>query len=106
MVSHGWKYVANTTSVARITYPHIYGTNYIWTNSSDAPHNYVAVGNGSVYERSAANAAPIATDVDYGRKIMRAYIWIVGTDEQCVNNSSEEAPSTYQVAVSLAGLAK
>ena len=37
---------------------------------------------------------------------MRVYIWMEGTDEQCVNNSSEEAPSTYQVTVSLAGVAK
>ena len=29
-----------------------------------------------------------------------------GIDEQCINNSSEEDPSTYQVTVSLAGVAK
>ena len=57
----GWTYVADTANVAPVTYPHVYGENYIWME---------------------------------------------GTDEQCVNNSSEEDPSTYQVTVSLAGVAK
>ena len=102
----GWTYVADTANVAPVTYPHVYGENYIWTDSSKVQHNYAALKNGSVYTAPTSNAATLASDVDYDGKIMRVYIWMEGTDEQCVNNSSEEDPSTYQVTVSLAGVAK
>ena len=102
----GWTYVADTTSVAAVTYPHVYGENYTWTDSSNIQHNYAAQKNGSVYTAPESNATTLASGVDYDGKIMRVYIWIEGTDEQCVNNSSEEDPSTYQVTVSLAGVAK
>ena len=58
------------------------------------------------FEKPANNASVIASDVDYEGKIMRVYIWLEGTDEQCVNNSKEEDPSTYSVTVSLAGVSK
>lgn len=102
----GWTYVADTTSVAAVTYPHVYGENYTWTDSSNIQHNYAAQKNGSVHTAPESNATTLASGVDYDGKIMRVYIWIEGTDEQCVNNSSEEDPSTYQVTVSLAGVAK
>ena len=102
----GWTYVANTTSLAPVTYPHVYGTNYVWTDSGSVAHDFAAHKNGMVYEAPTSNAATIATDVDYDGKIMRVYIWIEGTDEQCVNNSNEEDLSTYSVTVSLAGVAK
>lgn len=102
----GWTYVADTANVAPVTYAHVYGENYIWTDSSNAQHNYAAQKNGSVYTAPTSNATTLASDVDYDGKIMRVYIWMEGTDEQCVNNSSEEDSSTYQVTVSLAGVAK
>lgn len=102
----GWTYVADTVNLAPVTYPHVYGTNYIWTDSSSVQHNYAAQKNGSVYEAPTSNAATVASDVDYDGKILRVYIWIEGTDEQCVNNSSEEDTSVYNVTVSLAGVAK
>lgn len=102
----GWTYVTDSANVAPVTYPHVYGTNYIWTDSTNTAHNYAATKNDSVYEPPTTNATTIASDVDYDGKIMRVYIWIEGTDEQCVNNSNEEDPSTYNVTVSLAGVAK
>ena len=102
----GWTYVKDTASVAPVTYPHIYGDNYIWTDSTNTQHNYAAVKDGSAYAVPKNNATTIVSDVDYDGKIMRVYIWIEGTDEQCVNNSSEEDQSTFQVTVSLAGVAK
>lgn len=102
----GWTYVADATSLASVTYPHVYGTNYTWTDSTNTAHNYAATKNGSVYEPPTTNATTIASDVDYDGKIMRVYIWLEGTDEQCVNNSNEDDPSTYNVTVSLAGVAK
>ena len=103
---NGWTYVADTANLAPVTYPHVYGTNYIWTDTTSVQHNFAAQKNGSIYEAPTSNAATIASDVDYDGKIMRVYIWIEGTDEQCVNNSSEEDISIYNVTVSLAGVAK
>lgn len=103
---NGWTYVKDTTNVARVTYPHVYGENYIWTDSSNIQHNYAARKNGASYVAPTTNADTIATNVGYDGKIMRVYVWIEGTDEQCVNNSNEEDPSTYQVTVSLAGVTK
>ena len=103
---NGWTYVANAGSLAPVTYPHVYGTNYVWTDSGNAQHNFAARKNGMVYEAPTSNAATIATGVDYDGKILRVYMWIEGTDEQCVNNSNEEDSSTFRVTVSLAGVAK
>ena len=103
---NGWTYVANADSLAPVTYPHVYGTNYVWTDSGNAQHNFAARKNGIVYEAPTSNAATIATGVDYDGKILRVYMWIEGTDEQCVNNSNEEDSSTFRVTVSLAGVAK
>ena len=103
---NGWTYVANADSLAPVTYPHVYGTNYVWTDSGNAQHNFAARKNGMVYEAPTSNAATIATGVDYDGKILRVYMWIEGTDEQCVNNSNEEDSSTFRVTVSLAGVAK
>lgn len=102
----GWTYVKDETSLAVVTYPHVYGTSYTWTDSSRQVHDYAATKAGENYSAPAANASPIASDVDYDGKILRVYIWLEGTDEQCVNNSNEDDPSTYNVTISLAGVAK
>ena len=102
----GWTYVKDTTSLAPVTYPHVHGTNYTWTDSSSQVHDYAAVKVGESYDKPAANPTPIASDVDYDGVIMRVYIWLEGTDEQCVNNSNQDDPSTYNVTISLAGVAK
>lgn len=35
---------------------------------------------------------------------MRVYIWMEGTDADCVNNAAAEDPATYNVNVKLAGI--
>ena len=102
----GWTYVKDENTLASVTYPHIYETTYTWTDSDNKVHDYAATKSGESYVAPAANADTIASDVDYDGKIMRLYIWLEGTDEQCVNNSNEDDPSTYNVTVSLAGVAK
>lgn len=102
----GWTYVNDSTSLAPVTYPHIYGTNYKWIDSSSQEHDYAAVKVGESYDKPTDNPTPIASDVDYDGVIMRVYIWLEGTDEQCVNNSNQDDPSTYNVTISLAGVAK
>ena len=69
-------------------------------------HNYAASKNGESYYAPATNGTTIASNVDYDGVIMRVYIWLEGTDEQCVNNSNEDDLSVYNVTVSLAGVAK
>ena len=102
----GWTYVKDENTLASVTYPHIYEKTYTWTDSDNKVHDYAAVKSGESYVAPTANADTIASDVDYDGKIMRVYIWLEGTDEQCVNNSNEDDPSTYNVTVSLAGVAK
>ena len=102
----GWTFVKDENTLASVTYPHIYEKTYTWTDSDNKVHDYAAVKSGESYVAPAANADTIASDVDYDGKIMRVYIWLEGTDEQCVNNSNEDDPSTYNVTVSLAGVAK
>lgn len=98
---NGWTYVKNETQVAPVTYPHIYGTSYTYDGN-----NFAAVKNGESYEAPASNGKPIASHVGYNGVIMRVYIWLEGTDEQCVNNSNQDDPSTYDVTISLAGISK
>lgn len=102
----GWTYVKDASTLATVTYPHIYEKTYQWTDSSSQVHDYAAIKVGETYAKPTANATPIAADVDYDGVIMRVYIWLEGTDEQCVNNSNEDDPSTYIVTVSLAGVVK
>lgn len=102
----GWTYVKDTTSVAPVTYPHVYETTYTWTDSNSILHDYAATKTGDNYMAPASNASPLVTNVDYDGVIMRVYIWLEGTDEDCVNNSNEDDPSTYNVTLSLAGVAK
>ena len=102
----GWTYVKDTTSVAPVTYPHVYENTYTWTDSNSVLHDYAAIKSGENYMAPTANATPIVSNVDYDGVIMRVYIWMEGTDEDCVNNSNEDDPSTYDVTLSLAGVAK
>lgn len=103
---NGWTYVKDTTSVAPVTYPHVYETTYTWTDSNSVVHDYAATKSGENYMAPTNNATPIVSNVDYDGVIMRVYIWLEGTDEDCVNNSNQDDPSTYNVTLSLAGVAK
>lgn len=103
----GWTYVKDTTTLGSVTYPHIYGMTYTWTDNNSVVHDYAATtSDGQNYSAPSLNGSTIASDVDYDGVVMRVYIWLEGTDEQCVNNSNEEDLSTYNVIVSLAGVAK
>lgn len=47
----------------------------------------------------------IATNVGYNGIMLRVYIWMEGTDADCVNNAAAEDEATYSVTVKLAGVA-
>lgn len=49
---------------------------------------------------------PIAEKVDYNGTIIHVYIWMEGTDADCVNGKAiENDITTYDVTVKLAGVA-
>lgn len=99
----GWTCVKDTTSLMTVPYTYIYGTE---TVASDGK-TYIATKDGDNYSAPTTNGATIATNVGYNGVAMRVYIWLEGTDADCINtNGEEDDTSTYNVTVSLAGVAK
>ena len=56
-------------------------------------------GLGGAAKRNYSGAALCRTGVK-----MRVYIWMEGTDADCINNEAAEDPATYNVNVKLAGI--
>ena len=99
----GWTCIGNGTDgklkPVAVTYPYIYATTYTDQNNQ----NWVATKIGKNYEVS-SGTQKIASSVGYDGVKMRVYIWMEGTDADCVNNAAEEDPATYNVNVKLAGI--
>ena len=99
----GWTCIGNGTDgklkPVAVTYPYIYDTTYIDQNNQ----NWVATKAGKNYEVS-SGTQKIASSVGYDGVKMRVYIWMEGTDADCVNNAAAEDPATYNVNVKLAGI--
>lgn len=97
----GWTSIQNkngTPTLVRATYRHIFadGTDGWVAKKGDSDDYYVADG-----------TTPIATNVGYKGVAVHVYIWMEGTDADCVNGKSiEDSPTTYNVSVKLAGVAK
>lgn len=96
----GWTSIQNkggTPTLARATYEHIF------TNGTDG---WVATKGGSSDYSVAAGTKAIAKGVGYKGVAVHVYIWMEGTDADCVNGKSiENSPTTYNVSVKLAGVA-
>lgn len=96
----GWTSIQNkngTPTLAGATYPHIFtgGTDGWVAKKGDSGDYYVADG-----------TTPIATNVGYKGVAVHVYIWMEGTDADCVNGKSiENSLTTYNVSVKLAGVA-
>lgn len=95
-----WTYI-DGVKPAEVTYNHIYKDNYTDQNGGV----WAAVTSGKEFQAPAENGRTIADNVGYDGVKMRVYIWMEGTDADCVNNSDEEDLSTYSVTVKLAGVA-
>ena len=53
-----------------------------------------------------AGSEAIAENVGYDGIVVHVYIWMEGTDADCVNGKSiEDDPNTYSVTVKFAGVA-
>lgn len=83
-----------------VTYPYIYDATYVDQNG----HGWTATKNGEAYVVS-PGTEKIASNVGYDGVKVRVYIWMEGTDEDCVNNEAAEDTATYDVAVHFAGVA-
>lgn len=105
----GWTSIVKSEStgvLAESTYPHFYGS----PHTAGSPYvdqngnNWVAVKDGENYTVD-SGTIPIATGVGYDGIIVHIYIWMEGTDADCVNGKSiEDDPSTYNVTVKFAGV--
>lgn len=103
----GWTCVkdnAGTPTLVEASYAHIFGIGdgkYIDQNGK----NWVANRSGDNYSVS-EGSMPIATNVDYNGTIIHVYIWMEGTDADCINGKAiENDATTYDVTVKLAGVA-
>lgn len=94
-----WTYI-NGTQPAEVTYSHIHETTYTDQNGK----NWAATKSGEDYTVVEGSEA-IATDVGYNGIMLRVYIWMEGTDADCVNNAAAEDEATYSVTLKLAGVA-
>ena len=96
----GWTSIQNkngTPTLAQATYEHIY------TGGTDG---WVAFKDDSGDYSVAAGTKPIAERVGYNGVAVYVYIWMEGTDADCVNGKSiENSQTTYNVSVKLAGVA-
>ena len=100
---NGWTCVKDDTSLMAVPYTYIYGTE---TRASDGK-TYVATKDGDDYLAPTTNGATIASNVGYNGVAMRVYVWLEGTDAECVNTNGEaDDMSTYSVVLTLVGVAK
>ena len=77
-----------------------------WTDSADGKtYNYVATKDGFSYILRTGNARKIASSVDYdGNTTMRVYIWMEGTDADCISRIVDGDERQFNVTVHLAGV--
>ena len=94
-----WTYIS-VDKPAEVTYRHIHETTYTDQNGK----NWAATKSGEDYTVSEGSEA-IATNVGYNGIMLRVYIWMEGTDADCVNNAAAEDEATYSVTLKLAGVA-
>lgn len=103
----GWTSIRNvsgTPTLDTVTYPYIYSGHYTDQRGQDAK-NWAATRVNDNYTVP-ANSQPIAQQVDYNGTIIHVYIWMEGTDADCVNGKAiEDDTTTYDVTVKLAGVA-
>ena len=80
----GWTYIGTADDgklkPLMVTYPYIYATHY----TDQQNRNWVATKNGNDYDAT-SDTQKIASSVGYDGVKMRVYIWMEGTDADCIN---------------------
>ena len=103
----GWTSIQNVNGKPKldtVTYPYVY-TGYYTDQRTTGAKNWAATKDGENFTIP-TNSEAIATNVGYNGIAVHVYIWMEGTDVDCVNGKSvEDDPSTYDVTVKLAGVA-
>ena len=103
----GWTSIQNVDGKPQldtVTYPYVYSGHYIDQRTVGAK-NWAATKDGENFTIP-NNSEAIAKNVGYNGIAVHVYIWMEGTDSDCVNGKSiENDTSTYDVAVKLAGVA-
>lgn len=100
----GWSCVdASLIRTTTPSYKYIAGTDL----TDQDGNNWGAGKDGESYVKPVGNSAKIAENVDYNGVSMKIYIWMEGTDSDCVNmtglEKGTESP-TFDVTVSLVGI--
>ncbi|MGN0420249.1 MAG: hypothetical protein ACI4E4_07360 [Acetatifactor sp.] len=101
----GWTSIQKDGSSVKldtVTYPYVYAGNYVDQLNGK---NWAATKSGDDYVVP-ANSQAIAEHVGYDGTLIHVYIWLEGTDADCVNGKAIDNDSTtYDVTVNLAGVA-
>ena len=100
----GWSYIGDENGKLKplsVTYPYIYDSTYTDQNGK----TWVAAKSADGDYSASSGAEAIAKAVGYDGVKMRVYIWMEGTDADCVNNAAADDPAQYSVTVKLAGVA-
>lgn len=102
----GWSCISNVDGVNKpiaASYPHIYAGNYVDQNNKNWA---ITKQRDSEYYTVPDNSIPIKEKVGYDGVAVHVYIWMEGTDADCVNGKSiENDDSQYSVTVKFAGVA-
>lgn len=100
----GWSCISNVNgslNPVAVTYPHIYDGRYTDQNGN----NWAALKSGDSFTVP-EGSLPIQDKVGYDGVAVHVYIWMEGTDADCVNGKSvENDDSKYSVTVKFAGVA-
>ena len=101
----GWIAVKDENSTKIPAYPYINEKNYV--DATAEKGNWAASKSGDSYIAPQQNPSALAEKVDYNGTIIKVYIWLEGTDADCVNTTQEEINelNSYDVTLSLVGVA-
>ena len=100
-IADKWTCVDGTKPV-EVTYPHIFTNHY--TDQNGGVWAATKTGDDKDYTAPTTNGQKVASNVGYDGTKLRVYIWMEGTDADCVNNAAADDPAQYSVSVKLAGV--
>lgn len=101
--TEGWSVVADETSTKEVPYPHISETNYEYTENG-VTKNFAVTKDGMSYVKG-DNATPL-TEANYGGVPLRVYVWLEGTDADCISSVVDGDNRVFNVTLHLAGVTK
>lgn len=101
--TEGWSVVKDETHTKSAPYPYVSGNNYTYIKDG-VTYNYGVTRSGHDYTKGENTVA--LTEANYSGVPMRVYIWLEGTDADCVSSIVDGDNRVFAVKVNLAGVAK